>query len=109
MQIVFHIMARSSLRESLREIVIADLQRWEYELEIVSEKKPGRKVGWAKVKAKDLVGVISISWHPSSKTLIARAVGRQGNNPSDLVGRFIAYLLWHRRKVISGIAMRTIG
>lgn len=106
MQIVLNIMARSSLRESLRELIIADLQRWEYHLEIESEKKVGRQSGWAKIKTPDLPGVINITWHSNSKTLIARAIAKNGNTPDDLVGRFIAYLLERRRKQLSGIAIR---
>jgi hypothetical protein len=34
MQLVLDIMARSSLKESLRELIIADLQKWEYNLDI---------------------------------------------------------------------------
>lgn len=108
MQIVVHVMARPSLRESLREIVIADLQKWEYHLEVEQEKKVGRRSGWAKIKTKDLTGAINIYWHANSKTLIARVVGKQGNTPGDLVGRFIAYLLEHRRRDVSSIAIRTM-
>src|SRR5438552_8288488 len=102
MQIVLDVMARSSLRESLREMIITDLRTWEYGLDVVSEKKIGRRSGWAKVRAKDVSGVVNVFWHANSKTLIARAVGKRGNNPSDLVGRFISYLLDRRRKDISG-------
>jgi hypothetical protein len=56
MQVVLHMMARSALRESLRELIIADLQRWEYQLEVESDKKVGRRGGWAKIKAGDLLG-----------------------------------------------------
>jgi hypothetical protein len=106
MQVVLHIMARSSLRESLRELVIADLHRWDHSLQIESEKKVGRRGGWAKIKATDLPGVINITWHASSKTLIARAIAREGNTPDELVGRFVAYLLRRRRKQLNGIAIR---
>jgi hypothetical protein len=108
MQIVVHVMARPSLRESLREIVIADLQKWEYELEVEREKKIGRRHGWAKIKAKDLGGAINIHWDANSKTLIVRVVGKRGKTPGELVGRFIGYLLDHRRKDVSSIAIRTM-
>src|SRR5688572_8617943 len=81
MQVVVHVMARPSLRESLREIVIADLHKWEYQLEVEREKKVGRRSGWAKIKAKDLSGAINIYWHPNSKTLIVRVVGKKGTAP----------------------------
>jgi hypothetical protein len=108
MQIVVHVMARPSLRESLREIVIADLQKREYNLDVESEKKLGRRSGWAKVKAADLTGAINMSWHANSKTLIVRVVGKQGNTPGELVGRFIGYLLERRRRDVSSIAIRTM-
>lgn len=108
MQIVLDVMARASLKQSLRELIIEDLQKWDYGLEVIAEKKIGRRSGWAKFNAKDLNGVLNVSWHASSKTLIARAVGKKGNNPGDLVGRFVAYLLDRRRKDLSGIIIRTI-
>ena len=97
-----------SLRESLRELIIADLQKWEYELDVISEKKVGRRGGWAKIKAQDLPGVINVYWHANSKTLIARAVGKRGNSPSKVVGRFIGYLLEHRRRDVIGVVIRTM-
>jgi hypothetical protein len=108
MQIVIDVMARPSLNESLREIIIEDLQRWEYDLDVTLEKKRGRRGGWAKIKAADVYGALNIAWHPNSKTLIARAVGKQGNNPGELVGRFVAYLLQHRRREIVAMTIRTI-
>ena len=86
MQVVLNILAKSSLRESLRELIIGDLTRWEYGLVVESEKKSGRSTGWAKIKADDLPGVINISWHANSKTLIARAIAKQGNTPNELLG-----------------------
>jgi hypothetical protein len=108
MQIVLYVTARGSLRKSLREVIISDLEHWEYDLDVMSEKKLGRTSGWAKIKAKDLNGAINMSWHANSKTLIGRAVAKRGNNPSDLVGRFVRYLLDHRRREVSAIMIRTI-
>jgi len=108
MQIVIDIMARPSLKESLREIIISDLKKWEYGLDVLFEKKIGRRSGWAKINGQDLTGVINIYWHATSKTLIARAVGKRGNKPCKLVGRFIAYLLEHRRRDIIGVSLRTL-
>lgn len=105
MQVVFHVVARPSLRESLRELVIADLQKWEYHLEVESEKKVGRRGGWAKIKAKDLPGAINITWHAGSKTLIARAIAKQENTPSELVGRFVGYLFEKRRRDVRAITI----
>jgi hypothetical protein len=106
MQVVLHVMARSNLRESLRESIIADLQKWDYALEIESEKKIGRRSGWAKIKAGDLPGVLNMTWHANSKTLIVRAITRGGNNPNELIGRFISYLLECRRHAIVGVVIR---
>lgn len=108
MQIVLDVMARSTLKSSLRELIIKDLNEWDYNLEVVSERRTGRRLGWAKVKASDLLGVLNLTWHSNSKTLIVRAVAKQGNNPGDLVGRFVSYLLDRRRKEISGLIIRTI-
>ncbi len=106
MQAVFHNMAKPSLKESLRELIIADLQKWEYHLTVESEKKIGRRGGWAKIKATDLPGVINISWHAESKSLIGRAIAKRGNTPHELVGRFVAYLLDCRRRDVTGITIR---
>lgn len=103
MQVVLHVVAKPKLTGSLRQLVIADLQKWEYELEVEYEKKVGRERGWTKIKAKDLHGVINISWHGGSKTLIARVIAKRGNTPHALVGRFLSYLLERR-----GRAVRTI-
>ena len=103
MQVVFHVVARPSLRVSLRELIIADLQKWEFNLEIESEKKIGRLGGWAKIKSQDLPGVINIAWHAGSKTLIARAIAKLENTPSELIGRFVSYLLTHRRRDVRAI------
>jgi hypothetical protein len=109
MQIVLHVMARPKLKRSLREVVIEDLQRIDdYNLDVTYEKRKGRPGGWAKVQASDLDGVINVSWDPHSKTLTARAIARQGNSPSELVGRFVYYLLDQRKKDIAGISMRAI-
>jgi hypothetical protein len=107
MQIVLDVMARSTLKGSLRERIIADLQKWEFNLDVISEKKIGRRSGWAKIKAKDLNGALNVFWHANSKTMIVRAVGKQGHNPSELVGRFVSYLLQIRRKDITGVIIRT--
>ena len=105
MQVVFHVISRHSLKKSLRELIIADLQKWEYDLTVESEKKIGRRGGWAKLKAPDLPGVINISWYAGSKTLIARAIAKQGNTPHELVGRFVAYLLDCRGRDVTGITI----
>ncbi|HJZ54294.1 MAG TPA: hypothetical protein VKE74_05020 [Gemmataceae bacterium] len=106
MQVVLHVMARPGLRESLRELIIADLQRWDYGMGVEAEKKVGWRGGWAKIKAADLPGVVNISWHASSKTLIARAIARNGHTPNELLGRFLAYLLDRRRRDVTGITIR---
>jgi hypothetical protein len=104
-QVVFHVVARATVRESLRELIIADLNKWEFELDVESEKKVGRRGGWAKIRAKDIPGVINITWHAPSRTLIARAIAKQGNNPSELVGRFVGYLLRQRRRQVRAITI----
>jgi hypothetical protein len=108
MQVVLHVLARPRLPESLRELIIADLQRWDYKLEVESEKKVGRRGGWAKIKAKDLPGVVNITWHGSSKTLIARAIAKNGNTPNELLGRFLAYLLDRRRRDVTAVTIRPV-
>src|SRR4051794_31647494 len=105
MQEVFQVAVRPTLRESLRELIIADLEKWEYYLELDSEKKVGRRGGWAKIKAKDIPGVINITWHAPSKTLIARAIAKKENTPNELLARFLGYLLDRRRRDIRAITI----
>ena len=78
MQIILQVMARSSLRESLREQIISELEDGDYEPEITRERKRGRDPGWAKVKAIGENGIMNIDWDAHSKTLTARAIGRRG-------------------------------
>jgi hypothetical protein len=116
MQIVIHVMLNAKSHGSLRELIIDDLEKiaWEDDqgrplnLDVLSEKKQGRPSGWAKIKAKGVTGALNISWDAHSKTLTARAVGRGGNKPTDLVGRFLNYLLWQRHKKITSVVIRTI-
>ena len=61
MQIVLHVMAKSKVRKSLREIVIMDLQGFEYDLDVTYEKRIGRPAGWAKIVGKNLNGASNIS------------------------------------------------
>jgi hypothetical protein len=108
MQIVLNVMARPSTRKSLRETVIADLQSADYGLEVVFEKKIGRRRGWAKIRAAGLKGALNISWHAPSKMLIARAVSKKGNTPGDLVSRFVRYLLERRRRDFTSLILHTL-
>ena len=108
MQIVLNVMARPATRKSLRETIISDLQKSDYGLEVILEKKIGRTRGWAKIKADGLTGALNISWHAPSKMLIARAVGKKGNWPSELVSRFVCYLLDRRRRDFTSLVLHTL-
>lgn len=108
MQIVLNVMAKPSTRQSLRETIIADLQNRDYGLEVIFEKKIGRRRGWAKIRARDLTGALNISWHAPSKMLIARAVGKKGNSPSELVSRFVCYLLDRRGKSFTSLILHRL-
>jgi hypothetical protein len=99
MQITIHVVVRSSIEKSFRELVIADLQKSEYYLDIVSEKKVGRANGWAKIISRDNPGVINISWHKPSNTLIVRAITKK-TVPNEIISLFIRYLLKRRRRDI---------
>jgi hypothetical protein len=111
MQTVLYILAKSSRQSSLREVIVSELSEWTYEgksWKVVSKQTKGRPRGWAKIRQEGCHGALNIEWDADAKTLICRAVSRQGNDSSELVGDFIAHLLrWHGRK-ISSITMRTI-
>lgn len=111
MQVVLHVLAKPSLRKSLREAIIADLEKWDYGLDVTSEKKRGRTNGWAKIKASCDVpccGAINIQWDNISKTLVGRAISKRGNLPNELLGRFVSYLIEKRRKDISSLTIRSV-
>lgn len=106
MQIVVTVICKPKYSGSLRDIIISDLEKGRHELNVDLEKKPGRPNGWAKVSADGLPGKLNISWEAAAKTLIVRAIAKRGNNPHELLGRFLSYLMQRRRHRISSILIR---
>jgi len=63
-------------------------------------KKRERSPGWAKIKGFKLHGVLNVEWEGGQRMLTVRAIAKKGNNPHDLMGQFVAYLLkFHQRRV----------
>jgi hypothetical protein len=109
MQIILHVVAEPRVRGSLREWVISDLERsTDYQLRITREKKTGRNPGWAKVKAEGVNGTMNIDWDAHSKTLTARAIGREGKIPGVLVGRFIRYLVEKHLEEVKAVTIHSM-
>jgi hypothetical protein len=107
MQTVIYVLAKPN-QQSLREAIVADLGRFEYGLDEMSQQKKGRSKGWAKINCKSSYGCLNIEWDSNTKTLIGRAVSKGGNHPNELVGAFISYLLRWQGKRISSITLRTM-
>ena len=109
MQTIVYVLAKPN-QQSLREVIVADLSRRNNDgcLNVISQKKRGRRKGWAKIKRKDAYGSLNVEWDGDAKTLIARAVTKGANRSDDLVGAFISYLLRRQQSRISSITLRTI-
>ncbi|MGH7482790.1 MAG: hypothetical protein ACRELV_11595 [Longimicrobiales bacterium] len=82
-------------RTSLRDAIVSDDRLADYRLRVLSQQKPGRNPGWAKLSSTqpDVLGVINIEWDPAARMLVARAVTRDTRPPAPLIGHFIEYLL----------------
>ena len=92
----------SSHSRSLRDLIVNDRRLEKYQLSVVTEKKPGRPHGWAKLHSTDKAGygALNMEWHSSSKMLICRVVTKGAGRPHRLIGDFVDYLLaCHRTKI----------
>jgi hypothetical protein len=100
----------SSHRRSLRDLIVNDRRLSKFHLAVVTEKKPGRPHGWAKLHSLDKngQGAINMEWHPATKMLICRVVTKGSGRPNIVIGDFVDYLLaCHRTKIeMIGISPR---
>ena len=92
----------SSYRRSLRDVIVNDRRLEKFRLSVVTEKKPGRPHGWAKLHSIDTegYGAINMEWHQATKMLICRVVTKGLRRPNLIIGDFVDYLLaCHRTKI----------
>ncbi len=89
---------------SLRKIIGDDLYYHPHEVLYVQEfKNPQRPQGWAKIKGKNLAGVINLEWDGATCMLVARAIAEKGNTPYKLLGIFLSYLMERHGKRVASI------
>ena len=90
---------------SLRDAIISDTHIDQYRLFVVHAKRAHRSPGWAKIKSsKGEYGALNLTWSGPSRTLSCRVVTRNRNNPYNIVGDFIAFLLArHRKRIVTVI------
>lgn len=71
-----------------------------FALQVVRQKKHGRRYGWSKLKStSNADGAVNAEWDGKTKTLSCRIVTRLAGDPSEITGDFVAYLLsrWRTR------------
>ena len=103
MQTVVHVLATT--RTSLREAIVNDKHLDRYGFEVIIEKKPGRRRGWAKLRSdrEGHDGAVNIEWHGRSRMLVCRVVTRGRGRPHLTIGALVTYLLARHRTRIRAI------
>ena len=92
---------------SLRTLVTHDLDDGKHKSLYVSGfKDVERSPGWAKIKAKDVPGVINLEWDGNQRMLTARAIAKMGNRPHKLMAIFVAYLLERHGRRLGSINLQ---
>ena len=100
MQTVIQVVCKSG--RSMRDAIANDPKLEDSGLRTVTERKPGRKPGWTKVKSTmgDRRGTVNVQWNAGTSILECRVVNRGAGKPNRLVGDFVDYLLArHNRRV----------
>ncbi|MEW6567022.1 MAG: hypothetical protein AB1449_02420 [Chloroflexota bacterium] len=79
---------------SIREAIVRDAQLSAFQLELIREKRRGRRPGWAKVKSAVLGidGAVNLEWDYAAYTLQCRVVTRSGSDPAPILGDLVGYL-----------------
>ncbi|MEO6264170.1 MAG: hypothetical protein ABIO58_04300 [Luteimonas sp.] len=90
---------------SLREAIANDARIERHDLQVVQQKRPGRRHGWAKLKSTlpDRHGAINLEWDADTNVLISRVVTRGKGRPHLIVGDYIDYLLARHARRIQAI------
>lgn len=95
----------TSFSESLREKIVNDPRLENYELKVSEKKKMGRNQGWAKIHSREagVQGAINIEWDAQLKILYCRVITKGTSDPSQIIGKFISYLLSRYKKKVQAI------
>jgi hypothetical protein len=106
MQTVIQVVCRGA--KSLRDVIASDDRISNYRLHLVQSKRQGRSPGWAKLTStQGELGAINFEWSRSSHTLTCRVVTKNRNNPYNIVGDFVAYLLArHSGRIVTVLISR---
>jgi hypothetical protein len=80
---------------SIRDTIVGDPELSAFQLDLLKEKRRGRRPGWAKLKSaiQGVDGALNIQWHANTATLECRIVTKLDSDPSPIVGDLIAYLM----------------
>ncbi len=79
---------------SIREAIVRDAQLSAFQLELIREKRRGRRPGWAKLKSAVLGidGAVNLEWDPSVSTLQCRVITKSGSDPAQILADLVGYL-----------------
>lgn len=79
---------------SIREAIVRDAQLSAFQLELIREKRRGRRPGWAKLKSAVLGidGAVNLEWDAYAFTLQCRVVTKEGSDPAPILADMIGYL-----------------
>ena len=91
--------------KSLRDTIAKDRRLEDDDLEVIEQKRQGRRHGWTKVHSRlpDRHGAINIEWDADTSILLCRVVTRGRGKPNLIVGDFVDYLLRRHRGRIQAI------
>ena len=92
MQTVIQVVCKGA--KSLRDVIASDKKIADYRFQLVHSKRQHRPHGWAKLTSTEGErGAINFEWSGSTHSLTCRVVTKKNNNPYNIVGDFVAYLL----------------
>ncbi len=105
MQTLIQIICNSRQSTSLRQKIVKDKSLKNFDLACTIEKNNNRSEGWSKIHSlkSNPIGAINIQWDVDTKTLSARVITKNKNNPSYLLADFIRYILEKHSIVIKGV------
>lgn len=105
MQTIVQIICNDKISKSLRAKIGVDVKHLEqHQLRVINQKKKGRSGGWTKVRGKRVPGTLNIEWDARIKVLLARVMSK-GTDPSEVIGRFVSYMLDQHGKYIVSVTV----
>ncbi len=79
---------------SIREAIVRDAQLSAFQLELIQDRRRGRRPGWAKLKSAvlNIDGAVNLEWDPYSSTLQCRVITRSDSDPAPILADLVGYL-----------------